>query len=110
MNADPGNRSSSRSTVDSISAEESDDDSSEDVAPASSATPQTPKQKGRQGADLVKDMYKIFDGSALVALGKYLLIGVMLVTHRGVQEFSCTGILNDLFKGTGVSKRILNRS
>jgi len=31
-----------------------------------------PKQKGRQGADLVKDMYKMFDGSALVALGVFV--------------------------------------
>jgi len=80
MNIDPGSRSSSRSTVDSMSAEESDN-GSEDIAPASSAALQAPKQKGRQGADLVKDMYKIFDGSAMVALGKYSLIGVVLVTH-----------------------------
>jgi len=68
MSADPGSRSSSRSTVDSISGEESDT-SSTDIVPPCSTTPQAPKQEGLQGADLVKDMYKILDGSALVALG-----------------------------------------
>jgi hypothetical protein len=70
-NADTGSRSSSRSTEDSISGEESGSDST-NVSSVSSATLQAPKpkQKGRQGADLVKDMYKMFDGSALVALGR----------------------------------------
>ena len=68
MTADPGSRSSSRSTVDSISGEESDT-SNRDVVPPSSTKPQIPKQEGLQGADLVKDMYKMLDGSALVALG-----------------------------------------
>ena len=71
-----GSRSSSRSTADSISGEEVDS-SRTDIVPASPATLQTPKQKGRQGADLIKDMYKMFDGSALVALGKHSLIEVV---------------------------------
>lgn len=65
MNAVAETRSSSRE----ISGEGSDDNDV-DIAP----TPCTMlQQKGRQGADLVKDMYKMFDGSALVALGKLLL-------------------------------------
>ncbi|KAF9651244.1 hypothetical protein BDM02DRAFT_3127169 [Thelephora ganbajun] len=77
MVSNPGSRSSSWSTADSISGEESDNNGT-DVAPASFAPLQTPKQKGRQGANLVKDMYKMFDGSALVALGKHSIIAVTL--------------------------------
>jgi len=69
MSADPGSRSSSQSTVDSVSSEEPDDSGTDTTSP-SSATPQTSKRSGRQGADLVKDMYKMLDGSALVALGE----------------------------------------
>ena len=81
--ADQGSRSSSRSTVDSISDEESDD-SGVDITPAYPLKQQTSKQKGRQGADLLKDMYKMFDGSALVALGGHPLIDIASVTHPGV--------------------------
>jgi len=63
-----GTRSGSRSTANSISGEESDG-SGVDIAPTSPTIPQNPEQKGPQRPDLVKDMYKIFDGSALVALG-----------------------------------------
>ena len=80
---DQGSRSSSRSTMDSISDEESDD-SGVDITLAYPLTPQTSKQKGRQGADLLKDMYKMFDGSALVALGEHPLIDIASVTHPGV--------------------------
>jgi hypothetical protein len=71
MNTDLGSRSSSRSTVDSISSEESD---ITNIAPASPTTPGTPEQEEQQGVDLIKDMYRMFDGSALVALGKQSLI------------------------------------
>lgn len=73
MNSVPGTRSSSRSTLDSISGEESDT-SSTDIVSASNTTPPTPKYKERQETDYVKDMYKMLDGSALVALGKHSLI------------------------------------
>ena len=71
-----GSRPTSLSTVDSIPGEESDYNET-DVAPTSSVMLQTQEKKGKQGADLVKDMYKMFDGSALVALGKYLLINAV---------------------------------
>lgn len=61
-----GTRSGSLSTANSISSEESDG-SGVDIAPTSPTIPQNPEQR----QDLVKDMYKIFDGSALVALGKH---------------------------------------
>ena len=73
MNSNPGSRSNSRSTVDSISGEESDT-SNAVVALVSSTTSRMQKQEGPQGADLIKDMYKILDGSALVALGKHSLV------------------------------------
>jgi len=87
--------------VDPISGEGSDSSGCTNTAPASSTTPQTSKQKGRQGADLVKDMYKMFDGSALVALGKHSLKGSALVTLYGVQVSSYMSISNDLFDETG---------
>ena len=107
MSAGPGSRSCSQSTEDSIASEESDN-SNTDIVTASSTTSQTKKKKGRRGADLVKDMYKVLDGSALVALGKYLSIDAAFATHCGMQEFSCTSISNDLFNGIGswVLKRI----
>jgi hypothetical protein len=72
MNAGTGGSSGSRSTAGSISGEESESDNGGvDVPPTSSTMLQPPKQKGQQGAGLVKDMYKMFDGSALVALGKH---------------------------------------
>jgi len=77
MNADTGSRSSSRSTMDSISGGESDT-SDTDISPASSTASRKPKQEGRQGTDLVKDMYKMLDGSALVALGKHPLVSQTL--------------------------------
>ena len=77
---DQGSTSSSQSTADSISGEESDD-SDADTTSAPSVTSHTSKQKGRRGGNLVKDMYKMFDGSALVALGKVPLIDVMSVAH-----------------------------
>lgn len=61
MGAGTGKRSPSRSTAGSISSEDSSDGGG------------VVKQKGQQGAGLVKDMYKMFDGSALVALGKHSL-------------------------------------
>lgn len=69
MNADHGSRSGSHSTVGSISCEESDTGSA-DISPTLSTIPRAARQKGRQGADHVKDMYKMLDGSALVALGR----------------------------------------
>lgn len=68
MNADQGSRSSYHSTVGSISCEEPDTSNAE-IPPTFSTIPRKAKQKGRQGADHVKDMYKMLDGSALVALG-----------------------------------------
>ena len=112
MNTDPGSRSSSQSTMDSISGEESDT-SDTDISPASSTASRKTRQKGRQGTDLVKDMYKMLDGSALVALGKYPLVSdAALVAHRGMQEFSSTSISNDLFDGAGtwILKEIQNKS
>ena len=101
MSTDPGSRSNSWSTADPNSGEESDSSDIE-IAPASSATPQTSKQKGRQGANLVKDMYKMLDGSALVALGKHTpMRHHVTATHCGIQEFLSTSISNDLFDGTG---------
>ena len=97
---DQGSRSGSCSTVDSVSGEESDY-SGAGIALAPPVTLQTPKQKGRQGADLLKDMYKMLDGSALVALGRHSFTGVTLVIHRGIQGFSCTSISNNSFDGTG---------
>ena len=82
MNAGTGTRSSSRSTIGSISGEESDD-SAVVTTPTSPTILQAPKQRGQQGADLVKDMYKMFDGSALVALGKHSLVNVLLVPDCG---------------------------
>ena len=73
MNTDSGSRSSSRSTVNSISGEESDTSGTNTVS-SSSTTSRTPEQKRQRGADLIKDMYKMLDGSALVALGKHLLV------------------------------------
>ena len=86
--------------MDPISGEESDDS---DTATTSepSVTSQTSKRKGRQGGNLVKDMYKMFDGSALVALGKVPPIDVRSVTHRGVQVSLSTSTSNGLFRGTG---------
>jgi hypothetical protein len=68
-NIDGGNESGSQSTMDFLP-DEGPDHAHPDVAPTTSAMLQTPKRKGRQGADLVRDMYKMFDGSALVALGR----------------------------------------
>lgn len=42
----------------------------------------------------MKDMYKMFDGSALVALGKYLLIKVIRAAYYGTQEFLYTSVSN----------------
>jgi hypothetical protein len=100
ISTDPGSRSSSRTTVDSVSGEESDGGSPV-TDPGSFITPQASKQKGRQGADLVKDMYKMLDGSALVALGMHSLVETTSVTHCDSQESSCMSTLSDLFNGTG---------
>lgn len=85
--------------MDSVSGEESDGGSPV-TDPGPFITPQASKQKGRQGADLVKDMYKMLDGSALVALGMHSLVETTSVTHRDSQESSCTSTLSDLFSGT----------
>ena len=80
VNDDTGSRSSSLSTVDSMSGEESDGSGMETALTHS--TPLHPqKQKGRQGAELVKDMYKIFDGSALVALGEFPVLNATLLSN-----------------------------
>lgn len=108
--ADPGSRSSSWSTVDSISGGESDNGSVA-IPTTSPITLQTSKKKGRQGADLVKDMYKMLDGSALVAVGRYSLMGIMPIIYCGIQGFSCMSTSNGLFDVTGPwgMRRILNR-
>lgn len=81
MSGDTGSRSGSLSTSDSFSGEESDE-SGAGISTVPSATPPMPNRKGRQGADHVKDMYKMLDGSALVALGKHPTTEPPLVTHR----------------------------
>jgi len=71
MNIDGRNRSGSQSTMDFLPAE-GPAHAHPDVTSTLSTMLQTPKQKGRQGADPVRDMYKMFDGSALVALGVFV--------------------------------------
>lgn len=104
MKAGAGTRSSSRSTAGSTPGEEPDN-SGVDTTPTSTAMLQ---QKGRQGAGLVRDMYKMFDGSALVALGRHPSppVNALLAADCGVQEFSCTSISNGLFDETGAPKGI----
>ena len=101
MDADQGSRPRSHSTASSISCEEPDT-GSPDISPASSTTPRTVKQKGRQGADHIKDMYKMLDGSALVALGRHsFILQSYICASLCMQEFSCTSISNGMFDGTG---------
>ena len=105
MNSGTGNRPSPRSTVGSTSGEESDN-SGVGIAPTPSAMLQTPRQKEQQEVGLVKDMYKMFDGSALVALGRNPLVNSLLAAECDAQEFSCTSTSSDLFDETGVLKGI----
>ena len=111
-NADQGSRSRSHSTVGSISCEEPDA-GSPDISPASPTIPRTVKQKGRQGADHIKDMYKMLDGSALVALGRHsFILRSYICASLYMQEFSCTSISNGMFDGAGarILKWIQNMS
>jgi len=94
----------------SISSEEFGD-SDADTTSTPSVTSQAPKRKGPQGGNLVKDMYKMFDGSALVTLGKLPPIDPTSVTHCGAQVFLSTSTSNSLSRETvsWALKRIPNR-